>query len=217
MAKNNNRQQATAPAPKDAPKPSEPTSTEPTAPAIPEVGLGDLMGDGDNDPDMLATEQRLRELTQVNLDPQTAARMQEAMQDQVRGPGLDTTDRHSEAVAPPPAPPAIDKPVTAADLRDKRVTYPAKPAARCGETVMSLSRHEAGNRTKQSTVLVLCAEHHTACYCGKGSGIYTTYYCPVEGCPRSYKIVTPTVAQKLNERLRRNEQLPHPQQDITPR
>lgn len=195
---------------------AEPTTNEPPTTPLPGIGLGDLMGDGNNEPDLqLGTADRLREITHVSLDPQTLARMQEAMEANVRGPGMDIAVRHSESNPQPQTlPPGPAQPE---QLRDKRVTYPAKPAAKCGPTVQSLTKAELGNRTRQDKVLVVCPEHHTACYSGSSVGIYTHFYCPVEGCNFMHKLVTPTVAQKMRESLRRSEQLPHAQQDIQPR
>jgi hypothetical protein len=194
MARRNQQQQ---------PRTIEPLNT----PAAAGFGLA-----GNESPEVL---ERARELTAESLGAETIDKMHDAMHDNVRGPGMDISEQHSEEIPPPAAPAA--KPATAKDLRDKRITYPAKPAARCGDTVTSLSREDLGNRTKQSTVLVVCPDHHTPCYAGTSNGIYTTMYCSVLGCNWSHKMVTPTVAQKLNERLRRDEQLPHAQQDISPR
>lgn len=181
MAKNN-KPTAQAPNEKSEPTDNEPTTnTEPTneePQTVPGIGLGDLMGDGNNDPDLQ----------------------------------LDTGARPS--VTPPPIPQR--GPATAAELRDGRESYPAKPAANCGPTVQSLTTAELGNRTALHKVLCVCPEHHTPCYAGVREGIFTRMYCPVVGCNFSHKMVVPTTAELINRAARR-EQLFHPQNDITAR
>jgi hypothetical protein len=111
------------------------------------------------------------------------------------------------------APTSANAPASVASIKKNRKTYRTKD----GGTIQSISKSDLHKRTPQNAVLVVCSTHHVPCGNPKSEGIFTRYYCPVEGCRFSFKLVKPTMADKMNERRKRADDRRGGEEEISAR